>query len=146
MNASAFHILLVEDDSNDALLLQRAFRRAQLTNSLHVVKDGEEAIAYLTGDASYRERERFPLPSLILLDLKLPGKSGLEILAWIRKQPAPLAELPVIILTSSRQTADIDQAYKLGAHSYMAKPEGNFDGLAEMVKNLDNPSLSEKSE
>jgi CheY-like chemotaxis protein len=137
MSASAFHILLVEDDSNDAMLLQRAFRRAQLAGALHIVNDGEQAIAYLSGEGCYQNRDVHPLPALVLLDLKLPGKSGLDVLAWTRKQPA-LRDVAVIILTSSRQNSDIDQAYELGAHSYMAKPEGNFDGLAEMVKNLDN--------
>jgi CheY-like chemotaxis protein len=137
MSASAFHILLVEDDSNDALLLQRAFRRAQLASALHIVSDGEQAIAYLSGEGGFENRELHPLPALVLLDLKLPGKSGLDVLAWVRKQ-AGLNDVAVIILTSSRQNSDVDQAYELGAVSYLAKPEGNFDGLAEMVKNLDN--------
>ncbi len=132
-----FHVLLVEDDSNDAVLLQRAFRRAAVNCTVHVVADGDEAIQYLLAKDPYVDRAKFPFPSLMLLDLKLPRKPGLEVLAWLRNQPAQLSELPVIVLTSSRQTADIDQAYSLGAHSYMAKPEGSFEGLAEMVKNLD---------
>ena len=80
-----------------------------------------------------------PTPALLLLDLNLPGTSGLDLLEWLRKQPEPLKELPVIILTSSRDTEDIDRAYELGATSYMAKPSGDFDGLAEMVKEF-NPA------
>ncbi|MDB6056023.1 MAG: two-component system response regulator [Verrucomicrobiales bacterium] len=131
-----YPILLVEDDSNDSLLLQRAFRRAALTNLLQVVTNSEEAVDYLLGEKHYQDRAIYPLPRLLILDLKLPGMSGLELLKWIRSE-AKLKDLSVIILSSSRQTDDIDRAYELGATSYMAKPEGNFDGLAEMVKCLD---------
>jgi CheY-like chemotaxis protein len=129
-------ILLVEDDSNDALLLQRALRRAQIDYPVQVVTDGDQAICYLSGKAPFADRAQHPLPALVLLDLKLPRKPGLEVLAWIRNQRQEIKEIPVIVLTSSRHTVDIDQAYALGANSYMAKPEGNFDGLAEMVKHL----------
>ncbi len=126
MSVSPFIVLLVEDDTNDALLLQRAFHRAKLTSLLRVVSDAEQAMAYLEGEEA--------VPSLLLLDLNLPRTSGLELLDWLRQRPAPLKDLPVIVLTSSRDTEDIDKAYDLGANSYMAKPNGNFDGLAEMVK------------
>jgi len=141
MNPPVYMILLVEDDSNDALLLQRAFRRASISENLRVVSDGDQALAYLSAKPPFEDRHQNPFPSLVLLDLKLPGKSGLEVLAWIRNQDNELKELPVIVLTSSRQKQDIDQAYALGAHSYMAKPEGNFDELAEMVKAI-NPNSS----
>ena len=134
MSVAPFNVLLVEDEANDALLLQRAFHRAHLTSLLRVVSDAEQAMAYLERKAPFNNVEEHPLPSLLLLDLNLPGTSGLEMLEWLRKQPAPLKELPVIILTSSRDTEDIDRAYALGATSYMAKPNGDFDGLAEMVK------------
>lgn len=131
-------ILLVEDDSNDTLLLQRAFRRAGITHSLKMVSDGDQAVAYLRGDEAYADRAVNPLPSLILLDLKLPRRSGLEVLQWLRQEaPAEVKAIPVIVLTSSRLSEDVDQAYSLGANSYMAKPSGNYDGLAEMVKNID---------
>ena len=133
---SQYCILLVEDDSNDSLLLQRAFRRANLPHLLRVVADGEQAMAYLTGQDPYTDRDENPFPVLVLLDLKLPRKSGLEVLAWLRQQ-SELKDLPVVVLTSSRQTSDIDAAYALGANSYMAKPEGNFDDLAQMVKTLE---------
>jgi CheY-like chemotaxis protein len=133
-------ILLVEDDSNDVLLLQRAFRRAGLTHALQVVTDGDQAVAYLTGQGQYNDRTAHPIPSLILLDLKLPRRSGLEVLAWLRGESSDVKKLPVIVLTSSRLSEDVDRAYALGANSYMAKPSGNYDGLAEMVKNLEQKS------
>ena len=137
MNNHKRTILLVEDDSNDVLLLQRAFRRANLDHSLQVVSDGDQAVLYFTGQGGYADRERYPLPSLVLLDLQLPRMSGLEVLAWLRNQTGVLKNLPVIVLTSSRLSDDVDRAYALGANSYMAKPSGNYDGLAEMVKKLD---------
>ncbi|MEO5804593.1 MAG: response regulator [Verrucomicrobiota bacterium] len=144
MNLSPFIVLLVEDDANDALLLRRAFHRAKLTSLLHVVSDAEEAMAYLEQTPPFNESDEYPAPSLLLLDLNLPRTSGLDLLRWLRKKPAPLKELPVIILTSSRDTEDIDQAYALGANSYMAKPNGNFDGLAEMVKEFDQSGVEKK--
>jgi len=130
-------VLVVEDDSNDVLLLQRAFRKGGLTHVLQVVHDGEEAISYLIGEGPYDDRSKYPLPALMLLDLKMPRKSGLEVLDWLRQQTNELKKLPVIVLTSSRLTEDVDRAYGLGANSYMAKPSGNYEGLAEMVKNLE---------
>ncbi len=80
-------ILLAEDDPNDVLLVQRAFQRTPVANPLQVVRDGEEALAYLSGQAPYADRERHPLPVLMLMDLKMPRKSGLEVLEWVRQQP-----------------------------------------------------------
>jgi CheY-like chemotaxis protein len=129
---SDFTLLLVEDDPNDIVLTQRAFAQASLVNPLRVVRDGEEAVNYLAGRPPYEDRTRYPAPSLILLDLKLPRRSGLEVLEWIRKQP-DLEAVPVIVLTSSQETHDIERAYELGANSYLVKPVG-FSGLLEMVK------------
>ena len=127
-------ILLVEDDENDALLIQRAFSKSNLAHPLRVLTDGEEAISYLNGIGQYLDREQFPLPALLLLDLKLPKRSGMEVLAWLRQQPI-LARLPVVILTSSRQVADINRVYDLGANSYLVKPVA-FDALLEMIKTV----------
>jgi CheY-like chemotaxis protein len=91
---------------------------------------------YLSGSNSFSERERFPLPSLILLDLKLPRKSGIEVLEWVRSRPG-LRRIPVVMLTSSKQTVDINRAYELGVNAYLVKPV-NFDGLVDMVKTLDS--------
>lgn len=129
-----YTILLVEDDPNDVLLIQRAFRRANLVNPLQVVQDGEAAVLYLGGQGSYADRDRYPLPILILLDLKLPRLSGLEVLEWLRQQPR-LKRLPVVVLTSSRENVDVNRAYDLGANSYLVKPVA-FDGLMEMVRTL----------
>ena len=134
MKLTDFIMLLVEDDPNDILLIQRAFAKACLVNPLKVVRDGEEALNYLAGSGDFGDRGRFPLPSLILLDLKLPRKSGLEILQWLRQQPA-LKHIPVIVLTSSKESSDVSRAYDLGANSYLVKPVG-FEGLLELVKSI----------
>lgn len=136
MNASQAHILLVEDEPNDVFLIQRAFRKANLLNPIQAVSDGEQAIAYLTGQKEFGDRQKYPMPVLILLDLKLPRKTGLEVLAWLREQPAPLKRVPVVVLTSSKQSTDINRAYDLGANSYLVKPVA-FEGLLQMVKALD---------
>jgi CheY-like chemotaxis protein len=128
-------ILLAEDDPNDVLLIQRAFQRNHVANPVQVVRDGEEALAYLSGQAPFADRERHPLPVLMLMDLKMPRKSGLEVLEWVRQQPG-LKRLPIIVLTSSNQSPDINRAYELGANSYLVKPAG-FDSLLDLVKNLD---------
>ena len=128
-------ILLAEDDPNDVLSVQRAFQRNYVANPVQVVRDGEEALAYLSGQAPFADRERHPLPVLMLMDLKMPRKSGLEVLEWVRQQPG-LKRLPIIVLTSSNQSPDINRAYELGANSYLVKPAG-FDSLLDLVKNLD---------
>jgi CheY-like chemotaxis protein len=127
-------LLHVEDDPNDVLLLQRAFKKANLAINIHAVNDGDRAVAYLGGAEAFADREKFPLPSLILLDLKMPRKSGLEVLAWIRGQEK-LRRLLVVIFTSSKHDEDINRAYDLGANSYLVKPVG-FDMLVEMAKLL----------
>ncbi|MGH7962758.1 MAG: response regulator [Candidatus Binatia bacterium] len=127
-------VLLVEDDPNDVLLMQRAFRRAKVTNPVQVVGDGEDAVLYLSGQDPYADRVRYPLPALILLDLKLPRKSGLEVLEWIRQQ-TQLKRLPVVVLTSSKESTDISRAYDLGVNSYLVKPV-SFDTLLDMVETL----------
>ena len=129
-----YTILLVEDDPNDIILIKRAFSKANITNPLQVVEDGEEAIAYLAGKDRYSDRRKYPIPILILLDLKLPRKSGHEVLEWLRQQPG-LKRLTVVVLTSSQQSSDINRAYDLGANSYLVKPI-TFDALVDMVKNL----------
>lgn len=129
-----FVILLVEDEADDILLIQRALSTANLVNPLRIVRDGEEAIAYLSGLGDFADRARYPLPSLLLLDLKLPRKSGLEVLEWVRQSPVHKL-LPVVILTSSAHSEDMRRAYALGVNSYLIKPVG-FDGLLEMVKGI----------
>lgn len=134
MNSPDLTILLVEDNPDDVLLMKWAFNKANLVNPLQVVEDGEQAVAYLSGDGPYADRSRYPLPVLVLLDLKLPRKSGLEVLHWVRQQPG-LKRLRIVVLTSSNQKADINQAHELGANSYLVKP-GTFDSLVELVKTV----------
>jgi DNA-binding response OmpR family regulator len=124
-------ILLVEDDHNDVLLIKRAFQKAKIANPIVVLNDGEHAISYLAGREPYVSRA---LPMLVLLDLKLPRKSGHEVLEWLRQQQT-LKRLPVVVLTASSESSDINRAYDLGANSYLVKPV-TFDALVEMVKTL----------
>jgi len=128
-------ILLAEDDINDVLLLERAFEKAGLRPSLRVVNDGEAAIEYLSGRGIYADRERFPVPFLLLLDLKMPGTDGFEVLQWLRNDPE-LKRLLVVVLTSSNLQADVDRAYELGANSYLVKPVG-FDEMLHLVQRFE---------
>ena len=123
-------ILLVEDDSNDVLLVKRAFRKAKLNPQIEIVADGDAAIAYLTRQPPYSDRE-LALPSLILLDLKLPCRSGLEVLEWIRQQPQ-LKRILIIVLTSSRENLDVAKADDLGVNSYLVKPVA-FEDLVKLM-------------
>jgi CheY-like chemotaxis protein len=127
-------ILIVEDNKDDALLIQRALRRARLINPLRLVANGEQAIQYLRGDGQYADRLSHPLPELVLLDLQMPGVSGLEVLKWIRDR-TEFRQLAVVILTSSDQAPDARRAYELGANSYLIKPVG-FEELDQMAKRL----------
>src|SRR6266481_5304479 len=111
-------ILLAEDDEDDILLVQCAFKEAGIINPLHVVRDGNEAIAYLKGVGRYTNRVEYPLPSLLLLDLKMPHTNGFEVLQWIRSEPN-LRALRVIVLTSSAELCDVNEAYHLGANSFL---------------------------
>ncbi len=126
--------LLVEDNPKDVLLMQRAFRKASIESPLQVVNDGEAAVLYLSGREPYADRSLYPLPVLVLLDLKLPRKSGAEVLCWLRQQPE-LKRMPTVVLTSSQEYADVNNVYDLGANAYIVKPV-SFDNLVEIVKTL----------
>ena len=125
-------ILLVEDDPDDAHLLLRAFRRAGIASPVPHVYDGDAAVAYLSGAVPFQNREEHPLPSLVLLDLKLPRRSGHEVLEWVRAQPG-LRRLPIVVLTSSGESSDIARAYDLGANSYLVKPATTGE-LNQMIR------------
>lgn len=127
-------ILLVEDSPDDATLIQRAFRKTNLMNPVRLVQDGEEAIDYLSGAGAFADRDRFPLPVRLLLDIQLPRKTGLEVLEWLRTTPS-LKRLPVVMLTSSKEQIDVNRAYDLGVNSYLTKPVA-FEALMEMVKRV----------
>jgi len=125
-------VLLVEDDPDDVFFLEEAFKSAGMPGALRVARDGEEAISYLLGRGGYADRGAYPLPALVLLDLKLPKQSGLDVLDWRREQPA-LMLIPVIVLTSSQSDDDMTRAYQAGANSYLVKPISSADQL-DMVK------------
>ena len=132
MDDSNYTILLVEDDENDAMLMKMAFQKNNIPNPVHWAKDGLEAIEYLNGTEVYADRKLYPFPEVLILDLKMPRMSGLELLAWIREHPE-FRVIPTIIMTSSRQDLDIEKAYSLGANTYMVKPCSSEE-LAKMVK------------
>jgi CheY-like chemotaxis protein len=122
-------ILQVDDEPSDAFLLQSVFSEAGIANPVQVAADGQQAIDYLAGIGAYSDRERFPLPCLVLLDLKLPKKSGLAVIEWIRAQPA-LRPIVVIVFSSSALPSDVRTAYALGANSFIEKPVAYENALA----------------
>jgi CheY-like chemotaxis protein len=136
MSAPQFTILHVEDDPNDVLLVQRALKKASAPFNILSVSDGDRALSYLAGAQEFGNREEYPFPHLVLLDLKMPRKSGLEVLEWIREQPT-LKRLLVVVFTSSKHDQDINRAYDLGANSYLVKPVG-FEELVTTMKQIYN--------
>jgi two-component system response regulator len=129
------NFLLVEDNSNDVYLVQHAFRRAKNCH-LFVVSDGEEAVEYMIGKGKFSDRAEYPLPQVILLDIKLPKMSGLEFLEWLRKKsPGTQHVVPVIVMSSSNLEKDVQHAYELGVNLYMVKPV-NWRQFEERMKLL----------
>lgn len=114
-------ILLVEDNEDDVFFMRRAFKQAGLTNRLELAHNGEAAIQYLSGANPFQDREKFPLPGLIFLDLKMPILNGFDVLSWIKTQPR-LNTIPVAVLSSSPEDRDMKKAYELGARCYLIKP------------------------
>jgi CheY-like chemotaxis protein len=135
-------ILLAEDDENDIFLMGRAFDRAGIPNRLLVVRNGQEAIDYLAGTGQYADREKFPVPGLILLDLKMPWMDGFDVLTWLRAQKR-FNELPVVVLTSSKLQADVDRSRQLGVYDYRVKPHG-FEDLVKLLDDVRKCWLDEK--
>jgi CheY-like chemotaxis protein len=125
-------ILLVEDNEDDVFLMRRALRGAHFANPLYVVEDGQEAENYLSGVGKYADREEYPMPAIVFLDLKLPYISGHDVLAWIRRQK-DLESLVVTVLTSSNEASDLSRCYALGANSYLVKPP-TPDQLEDLAK------------
>ena len=135
MSATPHSILIVEDNSDDLFILKRALRLAGTPNDLQHAEDGQKAIDYLRGVGPFEDRKTYQLPSLILLDLKLPTKNGFEVLEWIRQQPL-LKRIIVLILTSSSEDKDVCRAYDLGANAFLVKPS-SAEKLTDIVRALD---------
>lgn len=134
MNTNEVEILLVEDNPHDVELTIRALRKRKLTNRVHVVKNGAEALEYIFGAGAYTERDINHKPKVILLDLKLPKVDGLEVLRRIKSDERTKV-IPVVVLTSSREERDIVESYKLGVNSYITKPV-DFDKFSQTVSEL----------
>jgi len=138
-------ILLVEDDPNDALRSQRALREAGLLERVIHLPDGEDAVMYLNGDAPYDDRAAYPLPALVLLDLKMPKLTGFDVLTWLQAHPSLAAQIPVIVLTGSIVPEDVKRAKDLGAVGYEVKPIGFMD-LVEIAKRTFNVTQIEHNQ
>jgi CheY-like chemotaxis protein len=124
-------ILLAEDEEDYVVLIKHAFDQANISNPLHVVWNGQEVVSYLKGEGKYFNRDEFPLPDLLLLDLKMPRMNGFEVLKWLRGQPG-FAALRVLVLTSSDRIRDVNEAYQLGANSFMIKPN-DFQDVTQLT-------------
>jgi CheY-like chemotaxis protein len=118
MNAQSI-FLLVEDNEDDVFFMERAFKNAGIRNPMHLARNGEEAMDYLSGKDDFSNRELYPMPDLIFLDLKMPGVNGFEVLKWMREQTLTI---PVAVLTSSPEEIDRQRAFELGAACYLLKP------------------------
>jgi CheY-like chemotaxis protein len=128
-------ILLVEDCAEDASLVQVAFKKWGINNPIRVVPDGEQAVDYLAGNGGFADRRQHPLPCLAILDLKLPTMSGFEVLQWIRSRPG-LENLPVVVLSGTKNLSDFDQAHKLGANACVVKSL-DLSELYELIEHID---------
>src|SRR3954466_7410664 len=127
-------VLSADDDENAGILLLRAFTRAKVEADIHFVPDGEEALAYLSGRGKYSDRAKYPFPNLFLLDLKMPKMTGWEVLEKMKGLPG-LSHLPVVVLSSSGLSEDIEKARSLGCSDYAIKP-GSFEELITFVRRI----------
>ena len=134
------HILLVEDNRMDVELTLDAFKEARLLNTIYVSPNGQDALDYLFGRGKYADRNTYPMPNLVLLDLKLPGVDGFEVLRQVKSAPI-LKRLPVIILTSSKEEGDRALTYDIGANSYIVKPV-SFNGFLDVIKQIEGYWIS----
>jgi CheY-like chemotaxis protein len=135
-------ILVADDDENDVLLLQRTFERAKVASRFVVVRDGQEAIDYLSGTGRFGDREKYPWPALMLLDLKMPMLDGFDVLTWWRKQ-GPTRDLPIVVMSSSNQESDVVRAMALGAATYHVK-SGDLQYLVAFARDLHNKWLKRR--
>ena len=127
-------MLIIEDDPNDVDLFKLAFERIGINNPFHVARDGEEAIAYLSGEGQFTERDRFPYPDFIMTDLKMPRKNGFDVLSWLQEKNQRRV-IPTVVFSSSNHVADINKAYSLGANAYVVKPP-NFKEMVNVLKQM----------
>jgi DNA-binding response OmpR family regulator len=127
-------ILLVDDCENDLFLMRIAFKKAEFNGRLQEVHNGQEAISYMKGEGHYQDRDKFPLPLVMVLDLNMPMKNGFEVLSWMRAQ-TDFKQLPIIILTASTRPQDVQRAFDLGATSFLVKP-GDLADLTAMIRCL----------
>jgi CheY-like chemotaxis protein len=134
MSRRALHILLVEDNPDHAELLRRSLEHFPVANFLHQVEDGEAAVDYIFGKGACADREQFPAPDLVLLDLRLPRMDGLEVLRQVRKHPT-LHQTPVVVLTTSDTERDLAAAYEYHANSFVTKPV-DFQRLCQLIHDL----------
>jgi CheY-like chemotaxis protein len=129
-------ILIVDDNDDDVYALRRTLRKAGIANPQQVMTNGQEAVNYLSGTGQYSDRQSFPLPFLVFLDLKMPVRDGFEVLTWMREQPL-LSGIVVVILTGSDEVKDHQRAYSLGARSYLVKPPSISD-LAQLIQSMES--------
>jgi len=127
-------ILVADDEKNDIFFLRRAFQKAGLDALIIGVPDGEEVEKYLAGEESFGDRSRYPIPGLLVLDVKMPKRDGFDVLKWLQGRD-DLRDLTVVMLSSSSQDSDIQRARELGARDYFVKPS-DFDQLTELVQTI----------
>jgi CheY-like chemotaxis protein len=141
MSQADIPVLYADDDENDVFLMERAFSKLKISNPLRTVSDGKLAVAFLSSSPPYEEMAGKPKPCLVLLDLSMPGKHGLEVLKWMKGEAA-LSKIPVVVLSSSNQKSDVHRAYLLGADGYIIKP-GDPDELIRIVKAMQDYWLAD---
>src|SRR5688500_12981672 len=127
-------ILLVDDNPHDVVLIRLAFRKVGIIDTIQLVKDGNEAMRYVKGEGAYADRHHYPMPTLILLDLKMPQANGFDVLEMIRQTPA-LNQVTIVVMSGSKDDGDISKAYELGANSYLVKPT-RFEDLVKMMETI----------
>ncbi len=132
-NSGPLVLLLAEDEENDVVLFKRALRKAGVNVVLERVSDGEEAIDHLKGSGKFNDRLNHPFPDLVVVDLKMPRKTGFEVIEWVRASAAK--RLRVLVLTSSQEKRDVNKAFDFGANGYMTKPH-NFEDLVSLIKSM----------
>jgi CheY-like chemotaxis protein len=134
MTVKVLTVLLAEDEESDAMILKTAFKLAVDAHRMVTVPDGQELVEYLSGDGRYSDRSLFPLPALIILDLKMPRMNGFDVLAWLQTKP-DLQVIPAVVLSSSPSELDVNRARQLGAREYFTKPFG-FNEVVKLVRQI----------